>query len=222
MIIQVKFLSIKTVNELDGYWTNDDFNQLLDKMEFPDTDKIKPEDLKEMLYMAITDFEANEAAEIILTYKLGELLTAGQIQGIAHDMTHEKVAEQYADPSFHYDLFNINQLLFKAYNGTFPNTEASVIMVELSGTDGSPVELTNEILTKALSEGLSDRSIIKRLYEDQMKGLVEFGDAEKIIWLFSNKGENTYEVITSRYWIDKEDIQNGEYEAEIKYFEEKD
>ncbi|MBK9255380.1 MAG: hypothetical protein IPM42_07835 [Saprospiraceae bacterium] len=222
MNVQVKILSIKTVNELDGYWSNEDFVQLLDKLNLPDSDKVKPEELKEMLYMAITDFEPNEAAEIILTHKLAESLTAGQIQGISHDMTNEKVAEQYADPSFHYDLFNINQLLFKAYNGTFPNTEASVIMIELSDPDGGLVELTNEILTKALSEGLSDRSIIKRLYEDQMKGLVEFGDAEKIIWLFSNKGENTYEVITSRYWIDKEDIQDGEYEATIQFFEEQD
>ena len=222
MNVQVKILSIKTVNELDGYWTNDDFVQLLDKLNLPNSDKVKPEELREMIHMAITDFDPNEAAEIILTYKLGDTLTAGQIQTIAHDMTDEKVAEQYADPSFHYDLFNINQLLFKAYNGTFPNTEASVINVEMTITDGDNGDMNNEILTKALSQSLSDRSIIIRLYEDQMKGLVAFGDAEKIIWLFSNKGENTFEVITSRYWIDKADIQNGEYEADIQFFEEKD
>ena len=222
MNIQVKIISIKRVNELSFYWTNDDFVQLLDKLNLPDADKVKPEELKDLLYMAITDFDPNEAAEIILTYKLGDKLTAGQIQTIAHDMTDEKVAEQYADPSYHYDLFNINQLLFKAFNGTFPNTEASVMVVEMTATDGSPVEMTKEILTKALFESLSDRSIIKRLYEDQMQGVVDFGDAEKIIWLFSHKGENAYEVITSRYWIDKEDIENGEYEATIQFFEEKD
>jgi len=222
MKVQVKIISIKTVNELDFYWSNDDFIQLLDKMNLPDADKLKPEELKDLLYMAITDFEPEEAAEIILTYKLGDILTAGQIQTIAHDMTEEKVAEHYADPYFHYDLFNINQLLFKAYNGTFPNTEASIIVVELTDVDGSPVDATKEILTKALSESLSDRSIIKRLYEAQMVGDADFGDADKILWLFNEKGENTYEIITSRYWIDKEDIQNGEYEATIKFFEEKD
>ncbi|MBC7884993.1 MAG: hypothetical protein H7X99_05925 [Saprospiraceae bacterium] len=220
MKVQVKILSIKTVNEFDFYWTNDDFIQLLDKMNLPDADKVKPEELQEMLHMAITDFEPNEAAEIILTYKLGETLTAGQIQTIAHDMTEEKVAEQYADPSFHYDLFNINQLLFKAYNGTFPNTEASIILMDLTDADGE--EVTKEILTKALSASLSDRSIIKRLYEDQMEGKTEFGDAEKIIWLFHKKGDHSYEVITSRYWIDKEDIQMDEYEADIQFFEEKE
>ncbi len=222
MNVQAKIINIKTVNELGQYWTNDDFIQLLDKMNLPDADKVKPEELKDLLYMAITDFEPNEAAEIVLTYKLGESLTAGQIQTIAHDMTDEKVAEQYADPSYHYDLFNINQLLFKSYNGTFPNTEASIINIELTDADGGTVEATNEILTKALSAGLSDRSIIKRLYEDQMEGLVDFGDAEKILWRFQDKGNNTYEIITSRYWIDKEDIESGEYDAEIKFFEEKD
>ena len=222
MNVQVKIINIKTVNELGQYWTNDDFIQLLDKMNLPDADKVKPEELKDLLYMAITDFEPNEAAEIVLTYKLGESLTAGQIQTITHDMTDEKVAEQYADPSYHYDLFNINQLLFKAYNGTFPNTEASIINIELTDADGGTVEATNEILTKALSASLSDRSIIKRLYEDQMEGIVDFGDAEKILWRFQDKGNNTFEIITSRYWIDKEDIESGEYEASIKFFEEKD
>lgn len=220
MIVQVKIISIKTVSELVGYWTNDDFIQLLDRMNLPDADKLKPEELKELLYMAITDFEPEEAAEIILTYKLGDKLTSGQIQTIAHDMTDEKVAETYADPSFHYDLFNINQLLFKAFKGKFPNTEASVIVMEMTSNEN--IEVNKEVLTKALAQSLSERSIIQRLYEDQMTGQADFGDAEKIIWLYHTKGENTYEIITSRYWIDKEDIESGEYEADIQFFEEKD
>ncbi|MFZ1526238.1 MAG: hypothetical protein WAT22_15560, partial [Saprospiraceae bacterium] len=133
MKIQVKILNIKTVNELPGYWTNEDFIQLLDKMDLPDADKVKPEELRELLYMAITDFEPSEAAEIILTYKLGDQLTAGQIQDISHEMKDEKIAETYANPSFHYDLFNINQLLYRAYKGKFPNTEASIILMEVTG-----------------------------------------------------------------------------------------
>lgn len=220
MIVQVKIISIKTVSELVGYWTNDDFIQLLDRMNLPDADKLKPEELKELLYMAITDFEPEEAAEIILTYKLGDKLTSGQIQTIAHDMTDEKVAETYADPSFHYDLFNINQLLFKAFKGKFPNTEASVIVMEMTSNEN--IEVNKEVLTKALAQSLSERSIIQRLFEDQVTGKADFDDAEKIIWLYHTKGENTYEIITSRYWVDKEDIESGEYEADIQFFEEKD
>ena len=220
MIVQVKIISIKAVTELPGYWSNDDFIQLLDKMSLPDADKLKPEELKDLLHMAITDFEPEEAAEIILTYKLGDKLTPGQIQTIAHDMTDEKVAETYADPSFHYDLFNINQLLFKAFKGKFPNTEASVIVLEM--TSNEDIEVNKEVLTKALAQSLSERSIIQRLYEDQVTGQADFNDAEKIIWLYHTKGENTFEIITSRYWIDKEDIENGEYEADILFFEGED
>ncbi len=219
MKVKVKIISVKTVNELSFYWNDRDFIQLLDKLNMPDADKLKPEELKELLYMAISDFEPSEAAEIVLTYKLEDRLTAGQIQSISHEMTDEKVAEQYADPSFHYDLFNINQLLFKAYKGKFPNTEASIIVLELSDANGGHIDVTNEIMTKALSESLSERSIIKRLYEDQMEGTTSFGDADKIIWLYNSKGDNTYDVITSRYWIEKADIENGEYETEIKFFE---
>lgn len=220
MKADVKIINIKTVNELSHYWTNEDFIQLLDRMNISDGASFKPEELKEMLYMAITDFEPTEAAEIVLAYKLEDKLSDGQIQNIAHDMLEEKVAEQYADPSFHYDLFNINQLLFKAFKGKFPNTEASVIQVELVSSESAAIN--NEILTKALSQGLSERSIIQRLYEDQVMGRVDFGDAAKIIWNFTAKDNNTYEVITSKYWIDKEDIEMSEYEAEIKFFGEKD
>ncbi|MBK6785326.1 MAG: hypothetical protein IPG79_17405 [Saprospiraceae bacterium] len=222
MKVEVKILSIKTVNELDFYWSNEDFVLLLDRMNLPDADKLKPEELREMLYMAITDFEPEEAAEIVLTYKLGERLSAGQIQNIANDMLEEKVAEQYADPSFHYDLFNINQLLYKAYKGKFPNTEASIILMEIIGKGEEHIEINKEILTKALAQSLSERSIIQRLYEDQVTGKEAFGDAEKIIWKFHKKENNTYEILTSKYMIEKEDIENGEYEAEIHFFEEKD
>ncbi|MBK8549371.1 MAG: hypothetical protein IPL63_19120 [Saprospiraceae bacterium] len=222
MKVEVKILSIKTVNELDFYWSNEDFVLLLDRMNLPDADKLKPEELREMLYMAITDFGPEEAAEIVLTYKLGDRLSAGQIQNIANDMMEEKVAEQYADPSFHYDLFNINQLLYKAYKGKFPNTEASIILMEIKGKDGEKTDYNKEILTKALAQSLSERSIIQRLYEDQVTGKEAFGDAEKIIWKFHKKENNTYEILTSKYMIEKEDIENGEYEAEIHFFEEKD
>jgi hypothetical protein len=220
MKLQVKILGIRTVNELENYWNQNDYITLLDKMNLPDADKLKPEELKDMLYMAITDFEPEEAAEIILTYKLGERLTAGQIQNIANDMMEEKVAEQYADPSFHYDLFNINQLLYKAFKGKFPNTEASVIRIEISDTERKAVEVDKEILTKALAQSLTERSIIQRLYEDQVTGKTTFDDAGKIIWKFEKMENNQYEILTSRYWIEKQDIEQSEYEADIVFYEE--
>ena len=99
--------------------------------------------------MAISDFEPANAAEILLKHKMSDILNDGQIQNISNEMLTEKVAEQYVEPAFHYDLFNINQLLRKAYNGKFPDTEAIIISVSFQGID-LDAEINKEILIKSL------------------------------------------------------------------------
>ncbi|MBK6365170.1 MAG: hypothetical protein IPF52_17510 [Saprospiraceae bacterium] len=69
--MEVKVLSIKTVNELDFYWSNEDFVLLLDRMNLG-CGQAQTRRIGEMYHMAVTDFEPEEAAEIVLTYKLGE------------------------------------------------------------------------------------------------------------------------------------------------------
>lgn len=220
--MKVRIIEVKTINELDSYWSNDDFENLLKEFDFPDTDKIKKENLKEMLHMAITDFEPSDAARIILNYKLGEQLNEGQIQSISHDMTADKVAEDYPEPNLHYDLFNINQLLFKAYNGTFPNTEATLLDLEILEDDGMDIGVDREILSKVIAGGLRDNSLIKRLYADQLEGTVQFEDAHKFIWTVETLKKNKYRILTSRYWIDKDDITKADYSVEIGSFVEEE
>ncbi|MFZ1703957.1 MAG: hypothetical protein WAT79_06395 [Saprospiraceae bacterium] len=215
MRINVVIHNVKTVNELPYYWSQKDYITLLEDFNFPDADKIKPDEMLDFLYMAIADFEPAEAAEILLKYKLSDRLNEGQIQNISHEMKEDKVAEEYPDPSFHFDLFNINQLLYKAYNGTFPNIEASIIELEMLFPEGKPEELTKEIWIKTLAKGLSDSNLVNRLFSDQLDGTEPFSDAWKVIWFFREKGDNQYEVITSRYWIEKSDFQFSEYEADI-------
>lgn len=219
MKVKVSIQDVKTVNEFDFYWKNEDYIKLLDEFNFPGADKSKPDDLIELLYMAIGDFEPDEAARIILNYKLGEVLNEGQIQSISHEMLKDKVAEEYREPALHLDLFCINQLLYKAYNGKFPNTEASIILMEVTPSEPSDKGLTKEGLIKALSAGLKDNNLIKRLFEEQLIGNKEFTDAEKTIWRIENKGKNIHHLFTSNYWLDREDISHGEYETEIVFFE---
>ncbi len=218
MKAQVNISSIEVVNELTYYWNNTDFISLLKIMDFPDAETSKPEELKDLVLMAITDFEPDEAARLLLTYKLDGKLTEGQIHSLSHEMIDDKIAEEYPDPALHYDLFNINQLLFKAYNGTFPNTEATIIKLEIHKDQGT--EINTEILLKIIGASLSDRSLILRLYADQISGESPFDDAAKIIWLFNKEGENGYEIITSKYWIDKEDIEQLAYETKVIFHEE--
>lgn len=222
MKFNITISGITTVNELDNYWSDEDRIKLLEEFGYPDASTAKPSEVQELLKMAITDFEPDEAATILLNFKLGEELNDGQIQSISHEMMADKVAEEYPDPALHYDLFNINQLLFKAYNGKFPNTEATIIQMELHPVSKETYDINQEVITKVLCQGLSDRNIIKRLYPDQISGKVAFEDAEKIIWNIIEKGNNTYEVTTSNYWIAKDDVIYSEYEAESVLFHEEE
>ncbi len=217
--MKVKIIAINTVNEVDNYWTKEDFINLLEKFDFSDAKNVKESELKEMLFMAITDFEPSEAAEIILSYKLGDKLNEGQIHSLSHEMEGDKVAEEYPEPDLHYDLFNINQLLYKAFNGTFPNTEATKLTFEVIDDDGMEINENKEIISKIVGGALTDRSIIKRLFSEQLDGSVQFEDAHKFIWKIKTLENNKFEILTSKYWMEREDIVSEEYDVEIVEFE---
>lgn len=216
MKVQVK--EVKTLNEIEGYWTDEDYAKLLTEFDFPDAQSVKKENLKEMLFMAITDFETNEAASILLKYKLGDELNEGQIDSLSHEMTVDKVAEEYPEPNLHYGLFNINQLLFKAYNGKFPNTEATEVTFEILDDDNMEIGTNKELLAKIFAGGLKESCLIKRLYSEQLEGEAEFEDAHKFIWTIENPEKNKYKILTSNYWADKEDIAES-FSIDIEMFE---
>lgn len=214
MNLAIKISEVETVNQLDNYWTTEDYIHLLKKFDFADVEQIKPNEILDYLNMAIGDFEPAEAAQIVLDYKLSKQLNEGQIQNIASEMLKDKIAEEYPEPALHFDLFNVNQLLHRAYNGTFPNTEATIIDLQIDGTQ----DLTKEILLKSLAVGLKEHNLVERLFEEQLLGNEPFGDAQKVIWSFK-KENDTIRVITSKYWIEKNDFTRFEYEAEIKFYE---
>ncbi|MDU8885340.1 hypothetical protein RXV94_04145 [Yeosuana sp. MJ-SS3] len=210
--------SIKSVTEFKDSWSNDDFIELLDRFGFEDGKNTKPEELQELLFMAISDFEPEEAAEIVLGYKFSNLLNKNQIIQISNEMLEDKISEEYADISLHHQLFNVNQLLHKAYNGTFPNAKATVIEFEIAPNK----EVTKETVLKALNHGLADGNVIKRLYADQLTSKEEFIEAESIVWSLINNGENNYTVITSEYWISKDEFNEAEFDVTVLKHEDDD
>ncbi|MBS9774388.1 MAG: hypothetical protein KGV59_04440 [Tenacibaculum sp.] len=218
--MKIKILEINTVNELNDYWTKEDYYKLLEEFNYSDATNIKDSELKEMLFMAITDFEPEEAAEIVLSYKLGEQLNEGQIQSLSHEMQRDRIAEEYPEPALHYDLFNINQLLYKAFNGVFPNTEATKLKFEVVDDEGIEINEDKEIITKILGGALTDRSIIKRLFAKQLDGSEKFEDAHKFIWKIKTIEKNKFEILTSKYWIEQEDIVSTDYDVKIVEFED--
>lgn len=213
MKFNITIKNVTTVEEITNYWQNQDYICLLERFNFPDANTVKPENLREMLHMAITDFEPNEAAGIVLTYKLSERLSEGQIAQISNDMLLDKVSEEYPEIDLHYDLFNINQLLFKAYNGKFLNAKATVVDFSMVSKDGYDKEITKEIVLKSFNNGLSDGNLIKRLFEEQLTTDKEFEEAEAVLWELNKKDATDFTLITSEYWLDKEDFIITEFEG---------
>ena len=214
MNFTIRLKNIKSIDKIDGYWNNKDYINLLELFNFPDAKGIPHEELFDMLSMAISDFEPDEAAEIVLKYKLSNILKEGQIKNLSNEMLEDKIAEEYPDISLHFPLFNINQLLHDAYDGKFPRTLASEIDFELFFK--SKIEITKEVVLRTISDLLSEKSLLKRLFNEQLDSDQELNDAESIIWELKSTGENTYRLITSDYWLNDEDFAEDEFSGELR------
>lgn len=213
MNFKVKINSVKSIEELDGSWSNEDFTELLKRFDYEDSEKLKLGELKEYLFMAIGDFEPSEAAAILLDYRLSEVLSEGQIGNLSHEMLREKISENYSDIYIHKFFFEINQLLYSAYNGKFPLTRANLVEFEMEN-DGA-TELTKELALKALSKSLSDKSLINRLFSEQLGSDDSFPESEGIIWDLQKKGNFQYTLTASEKWFGKDDFEKTEYECTI-------
>ena len=216
MKYKININDIHTVDEIKEYWKKEDYVHLLEKFNYPDAEDSNAENLRELLFMAITDFEPSEAAKLVLEYKLGEHLTEGQIDQIANDMLLDTVCEEYPEMELQSTLFHITQLLFKAYNGKFPSSSATIIDGSITALDkNNDTTLTKEMLLRLFNKGLSDRNIIKRLFEEQMIGSAEFPEAENIIWDLQISDNNKFKITTSGNLIKKDEVIASEWEGEI-------
>src|SRR5690606_33708592 len=194
--------SADTIERLSEYWSDEDYVNLLLKFNYPDAQNVAKDTLEEMLLMAITDYEPNEAAAIVLEYKLADKLSEGQIGQISNDMLLDKISEEYPDISLQATLFHINQLLYKAFNGKFPNAKATLITLTLNPLDEEGVtDFTKEDLLHLLGNGLADSNLIKRLFSEQMAGNIPFPEAENILWELEATGDQAYKILTSDYWL---------------------
>ncbi|MDY0987312.1 hypothetical protein SOM12_07805 [Flavobacterium sp. CFBP9031] len=220
MNYQIVIKNIDTVNEIEGYWSDEDFIALLEKFNYPDGATAEKSSLPELLEMAISDYEPNEAAQIVLHYKLGDQLSEGQIDQISNDMLIDKVCEEYPEIHMQGTLFHVNQLLFKAYNGKFPNAKASIVHFSMTPTDGETQKLTAENVLKLLNKGLSERNLIKRLFENQISQNIPFPEAESIVWDLKTDDDINYDLVTSENWINKEDINESEFESTLEEVED--
>jgi len=216
MKYKIEIDKVQTVDEIPGFWTNDDYIQLLARFDYPDAEDTGTESLRELLFMAMTDMEPAEAAKIVLNYKLSDSLTEGQIDQISNDMLNDTVCEEYPEMELQQPLFHVNQLLFKAFNGKFPSSSATIIECTITSLENNEAQITSELLLRLLNEGLSERNIVKRLFEEQMRGKSAFPEAENIIWDLQLSEKNHYRITTSGNLIKKDEIIATEWESSIE------
>ncbi|REA63685.1 hypothetical protein DSL64_04420 [Dyadobacter luteus] len=213
---KVKILSFEQIHELPGSWEKNDLLNLLNAMDYDNPSEIADAEIKEMCMMSLTDFEPEEAAKIVLDYTIDGRLTNGQIQNLSHEILSEKLWEEYPELHLHPDLFRSTQLLYDAYNGKFPRAEAVRFSVEIEGDISIFNEHPAAPLVRILAAGMSDRSLISRLFTDQLKD-DKFEEAKDILWQLNvvSKTETTvtYDIVSSAYWL--EEIKYADsYEAE--------
>ncbi|MGJ8745960.1 hypothetical protein [Polaribacter sp.] len=215
----IKIHKISTVDDLENSWSIEDYKELLIRFDFANNDVHDLKELRELLFMAISDKDPSEAARVVLDYKLSDHLTEGQIDSLSYEMLVDKISEEYPKIELHKTLFIINQLLYKAFNGKFPNTKATIVDFEIKPLRNADTTITKEIVLKSFANNLDSHNIIIRLFAQQLHAKVAFKEAADIIW-FLQKNDNTYRFTTSEYFMSKDEFLNEEFEANIDFYEE--
>lgn len=206
---QVTPISINTLHELPNDWTLTDYRALLDLTDNDSAD-IPDAEVKEMTFMALSDLEKPEAAQLVLEYLAGEILSKGQIQNAAHEMEDEKLWDEFADVSMHRTFFSTGSLLYQAFNGGFPRPEAMEIKVSVTPKKESDKKALQEMdasfLLRLLAPGLDSHALIQRLFDEQLAG-TSFPEAEHIIWQKNLSRANLdgsfiLSLISSKNWFE--------------------
>jgi hypothetical protein len=81
-------------------------------------------------------------------------------------------------------------------------------------------ELTENVL-KLLNNGLSDRNLIKRLFDDQMTKYSVSQCGSDYLELNTTDNVN-FNLVTSENWINNDDIISSEFEAVLEEIDEED
>ena len=211
----VERLSFATLTELPHSWRPADYRALLGQLNFDNPDALPEAELKEMCQMALTDLEPREAAVAVLTYLFPEELTAGQIENLAHQILTERLWEENPELPLHRGFYQATQLLYEAFNGTFPSvkavefqvkcTAASPADLEVFGADAGDCTTAAAPLLRLLAVGLPDNALLNRLFSGHLAGDT-FAEAASILWelraVEKTTESITFDMVSSAYWLE--------------------
>lgn len=219
-------LALKKTHDMPGTWSEDDYRQLLTRLEVEGFDELTGDDLLDILLMALQDLDPEDAGDQVLAYKLQNRVTAGSRQNIVQDLLEgQRPWEELSDIALHGQVFAAALLLHKACPRQYSRPDMMQLTLRLEGQVAeagpllaSPPEAA--FVTRVLADGMDENSILERLFDEQLAGR-SFPEAEAIIWLaeFSEQssehnGSAVLNVYSSQHWLhDLEDIDEFESNA---------
>jgi hypothetical protein len=209
-LFEVKITAFKDLKEIEGAWTHDHYFKILEELEYSDIDGMSESDIIETCIMLLQDQEPEDAALILLKLRLGDKLKEGQLKNVSNEMLDEKLWEEYAEPAFHEELFNIASLLYKVAPNKFPKPDAVELDFDIKGlNEKSADELKDScaenFILNVLASAMDKNAIIHRLYGEQLENFT-IEEASKILWTLgkctAEDGTVSIKLISSGYWLD--------------------
>ena len=206
--VKVSPLRLIKLTELSDGWTGKEFDLLKSNFEVVDEGLSEPEQM-EYLFLAMGELPPADLAKELLQMKCAEKLSQGQLENLALEMEQDRMWEEYPDMTMHQDIFNVNQLMYKVYNGKVSKGEAHQLDLEVETQDEEIQSLllsgNSDLALRLIMRGMDAHGLINRLYNDEdLNSLI--GDAESILW--SVKGERqsaeTIKIVvtSSSYWLE--------------------
>lgn len=221
----VSVVEFEELTKLEDDWNAADFTALLTKLDMDGGVKLDAKEGKEMCLMALSDLEPEEAASVLLTYKLEGDLTEGQIRNYSNECQFEKLWEQSAEMELHRRIFSVASLLAEINEQVFPTPDAIKIRLQIDCPANAATEFDAPIeaadVLKMLATGMDNNAILKRLFHDQLEG-GDFAEADSIVWeVNSVRNDKGIEltVVSSGYWLDPLNETEG-FQWESKAVEE--
>ena len=212
-LFEVSVVDQIEIHDMPDTWCDDDYRILLKQLDMDDIEELFGLELFEMLIMALQDKEPSDAADIVLAYKIEKEISAGARQNIVYDLLEgQRPWEEWANISLHSKIFAAAVLLEKAFPSKFKMPDMIQLTLFVKGLNKAAISIlsappTAAFVARMLADGLDEKSILERLFSDQI-GSQHFPEAEAIIWCakfdarlpIHNSGTNLI-VYSSEHWL---------------------
>lgn len=221
----VQIDSFRKINKIPNAWSNEDYRVLMEIMGLDDgLEGMDATELREMCLMSLNDLEADEAAKVVLMHLFADELannelTEGKIEQLSHDMSDDRLWEEYSDCLYHERFFSAYVLLREAFNGIFAQPTGVEFLVNVTAGDIDDMAIFDESpsasMVRLLANGLNENTLLHRLYDEQIEGEL-FPQAPGIVWKLQQVADEgltrQFSVVSSFFWFESF-AQIDEFEA---------